>query len=306
MSVRTFYKDLVKAVICLASLALYSEGHAQQVVPLYKGKPPGNLSTDNKEQFVRPEKGRPSIINVTQPTITVYLPEHPNAAGTSVVICPGGGYLRLTIEDGGYDVAKNLAAAGIAAFVLKYRTWRDSTFIAYRDLPMQDLQQAFSIIRANAAQWKIDTSHIGVLGFSAGGHLAAMGSVSTRGFRPAFTWLAYPVVSFTDSLVSRTLKSRSTLLGNSITQQDKEAYSPELHVTVATPPAFIVHAADDSTSLVGNSIVYYKALLAKRVPAQMTLYQKGGHGFAQYNAAQDENWLPAAIKWLRLNGFYKQ
>jgi acetyl esterase/lipase len=306
MSVRTFLTILVKATICLALLATYSNGYSQQVIPLYKGKPPGNISTDNKEQFVRPEKGRPSIINVTQPTLTVYLPDHPDAAKASVVICPGGGYLRLTIEDGGYEVAKNLAAAGIAAFVLKYRTWRDSTFISYRDLPMQDLQQAFTIIKAHAAEWKIDTARIGVLGFSAGGHLAAMGSVAGTGSRPAFTWLAYPVISFTDSLVSRTLKSRSTLLGNNITQQDKEAWSPELHVTASTPPAFIVHAADDSTSLVGNSIAYYKALLAKKVPAQMLLYQKGGHGFAQYNAAQDDNWLPAAIKWLRLNGFYKQ
>ncbi len=305
MSVRTL-KEFLKMSLCLVLFIMNSRGYAQQVIHLYTGQPPGNITHENREKFVRPEKGRPSITNVTDPTLTVFLPEHPNAAGTSVIICPGGGYLKLTIEDGGYEVARSFAAAGIAAFVLKYRTWQDSAFISYRDIPMQDLQRAFTIIRAHANQWKIDTAHTGVLGFSAGGHLAAMASVNSHGIRPAFTLLAYPVISFTDSLVSPTLKSRSTLLGSNISKLDKEDYSPELHVTVATPPAFIVHAEDDSTSLVGNSIAYYKALLAKRVPAQMLLYQKGGHGFAQYNAAQDENWLPAAIKWLALNGFYKK
>ena len=287
-------------------MVVCNTGYAQRVIPLYSSKPPGNITNEDREKFVRPEKGRPSVINVTNPTLTIYLPANPNTVHAAIVICPGGGYLRLTIEDGGYDVAKNLAAAGIATFVLKYRTWQDSAFTSYRDIPMQDLQKAFRIIRDNAVALKIDTTRVGVLGFSAGGHLAAMASVSTSGIKPAFTLLAYPVISFTDSLVSRTLKSRSTLLTDNITQQDKETYSPELHVTATTPPAFIVQAEDDSTSLVGNSLVYYRALVAKRIPAQLLLYQKGGHGFAQYNAAQDEDWLPAAIKWMALNGFYQR
>lgn len=278
---------------------------AQEVIPLYKGAIPGNLNVADKETFLHPQTGRPSVINVTNPTLTVFVPEHQNASHSAVIICPGGGYVRLTIEDGGYEAAKTFAAAGITAFVLKYRTWKDSTFSNYRDIPLQDLEQALSIVHNVAAKWNIDPNHIGLLGFSAGGHLVTMGATSEKGIKPAFTILAYPVISFTDSLVSKTLKSRNTLLGNNFTQKDKETFSPELHISSTTPPAFLVHAEDDSTSMVNNSIVYYRALLANKVHAQLQIYQKGGHGFAMYNKAQDEYWFPAALKWLELNNFYK-
>jgi acetyl esterase/lipase len=133
-----------------------------------------------------------------------------------------------------------------------------------------------------------------------------MGATSKTGIKTAFTILAYPVISFTDSLVSPTLKSRSSLLGKKITEEDKVLYSPELQVSASTPPAFLVHAQDDSTSWVGNSIAYYKALTAQKISGQLLIYPKGGHGFAMYNKAMEESWLPQAIKWLRLNGFYKQ
>jgi acetyl esterase/lipase/lysophospholipase L1-like esterase len=295
----------LKLIIAFLLCVLVNSTNAQEVISLYDGNAPGNLSVEDRESFNRPANGRPSVVNVTKPTITVFLPQHPNASRAAVVICPGGGYLRLTIEDGGYDVAKELAQSGIAAIVLKYRTWRDSAYVSYRDLPVQDYQQAMKIIRANASKWNIDVKTIGVMGFSAGGHLASMVSVANNEFKPAFSILAYPVVSFTDSLVSKTLKSRQTLLGNNLTNAEKEFYSPELHVTASTPSAFIVHAQDDSTSLVNNSIQYYRALLKNKVPAEILLYQKGGHGFASYNKAEDHRWLPSAIKWLALNGFYQ-
>lgn len=281
-------------------------GHSQQVLPLYTGNVPGNLPVADREGYSRTAAGRSSLVNVTNPTITVFLPQIPNALHPAVIICPGGGYLRLTIEDGGYDVAKQLAQAGIAAIVLKYRTWRDSAYTSYRDLPMQDYQQAIRVIKKNAAAWNIDVLKLGVMGFSAGGHLAAMASVKNNEFTPAFSILAYPVISFTDSLVSRVLKSRSALLGEPISNAEKELYSPELHVNSLTPPAFLVHAEDDSTSLVNNSITYYRALLRNRVAAKMLLYQKGGHGFAAYNKAETDNWIPSAIKWLTLNGFLSE
>ena len=294
-------KLLIPFWFLLASFTL----SAQEVIPLYEGKIPGNISERDNEEAVKPSSGRPSLINVTRPAISVFLPAKQNAARSAVIICPGGGYVRLTIEDGGYDVARTLAASGITAFVLKYRTWQDSVFSQYRDLPFQDLQQALNIVYANARKWNIDTTKIGLLGFSAGGHLAAMGATSVLGRKTAFTILAYPVISFTDSLVSSTLRSRSSLLGKNFSSEDKLLYSPELHVSSSTPPAFLVHAQDDSTSLVGNSIAYYKALVAKKIPAQILVYQKGGHGFALHNKAMDERWMPAAIKWLGLNGFYQ-
>lgn len=271
---------------------------------MYTGLPPGSLPVKENEIFSRPANGRPTVRNVTRPTLSVFLPARQNASRPAVIVCPGGGYLNLSIEDGGYEVAKELAAAGITAFVLKYRTWRDSAYQDYKQAPMQDLQQAMKIVYAGAGRWNIDTLHVGLLGFSAGGHLVASAATAQTGIRPAFTILVYPVISFADSLTARTSKTRSTLLGAQPNEEEKEAYSPELHVTRTTPPAFLIQAEDDSTSLVGNSLVYYKALVANRVAAQLLLYQKGGHGFALYNKAQNEYWMPSALKWLRLNGFY--
>ena len=295
----------MKTVVAVIAFLIIGCAQAQQVIPLYSGKIPGNISDIDHEKSLTPEKGRPSVVNVSHPALIAYLPKTPNELRPAVIICPGGGYVRLTIEDGGYDVAKSLADSGVAAFVLKYRTWQDSMFTNYRNLPFNDLQQALSLVYSRAAEWNIDTTRIGLLGFSAGGHLAAMGATSKTGKRTAFTMLAYPVISFTDSLVSPTLKSRSSLLGKNITEEDKVQYSPELQVSATTPPAFLVHAQDDSTSWVGNSIAYYKALTAKKITGELTIYPKGGHGFAIYNKAMGESWLPQALKWLSLNGFYK-
>ena len=287
-------------------MTLWVNSRAQQVIPLYTGTAPGTVATDNREVFSRPAGSRPFVANVTTPTLTVFVPAKQDAAHAAIIICPGGGYSRLSIEDGGYEAARLLADSGITAFVLKYRTWRDSAYTDYRYIPLEDLQQAMQLVHSMAIKMSIDTGRIGLLGFSAGGHLAAMAATAPAGIRPAFTLLAYPVISFTDSLTSRTSGSRRTLLGGHITPADKTAFSPELHVTGATPPAFIVQAEDDSTSLVGNSLAYYQALVAKKVPAQLLLYQKGGHGFALHNKVQDEYWMPAALRWLALNGFYKK
>ena len=295
----------MKIVLSILTIVLFSYVQAQQVLPLYDGQIPGNTSTVDKEKAEKPEKGRPSVVNVSHPSLIAFLPKVPNESKAAVIICPGGGYVRLTIEDGGYEVAKALADSGIAAFVLKYRTWQDSMFTSYRDLPFNDLQRALNIVYSRAGEWNIDTTKIGLLGFSAGGHLAAMGATANTGKRTAFTILAYPVISFTDSLVSPGLRSRTSLLGKNYSQEDKLTYSPELQVSNTTPPAFLVHAQDDSTSWVGNSIAYYKALTAKKISGQLLIYPKGGHGFAMYNKAMGETWLPQAMKWLRLNGFYK-
>jgi acetyl esterase/lipase len=293
-----------RLLVLLTGCVLMVDVYAQTVMKLYNYIPPGNLVVDDRETSSRSAAGRPSLVNVTDPGISVFAAVNPNALHPAVIICPGGGYLRLTIEDGGYDIAKQLAQAGITAIVLKYRTWRDSAYTSYRDLPLQDFRQALRLVKANAIEWHIDTTKIGVMGLSAGGHLAAMASVAEDVYKPAFSLLAYPVISFTDSLVSKTLKSRATLLGEKITNAEKELYSPELHVTHNTAPAFIVHAQDDSTSMVNNSVQYYLALLRNHVSSELFLYQRGGHGFASYNKAEDSNWIPLAIKWLALNGFY--
>ena len=299
---------MLKRILVVLTILLNLSCKAQQVIPLYTGTAPGSLPVADIETSSKSSggNGRAFTINVTHPSITVYLPKKINAAGTAVIICPGGGYNRLSIEDGGYEAGKALAEEGIAAIVLKYRTWRDSVYTDFKKVPLQDLQQAINLVYSNAAKWNIDTAHIGLVGFSAGGHLAAMAATTFEKRKPSFTVLVYPVISFLDSLTSATSTSRSNLLGKNIREEDKINYSPELHITNATPPAFIVHAEDDKTSLVGNSIAYYNGLIANKISAQLLLYQKGGHGFALYNKAEDKYWMPEAIKWLTQNGFYKK
>jgi acetyl esterase/lipase len=300
---------MFKRSILLSVLFILFSCKAQQVLPLYKGAAPGLLAgVADKEVSAKSAAGnqRTFVTNVTVPTITVYLPKKQNAARSAVIVCPGGGYSRLSIEDGGYEAAEVLADSGIVAIVLKYRTWRDSAYTDYRKVPLQDLQQAMNMMYESAVKWNIDTSRIGILGFSAGGHLTAMAATSFTTHRPAFTLLAYPVISFMDSLTSRTSGSRGNLLGKRISIEEKIAYSPELHISGSTPPSFIVHAKDDSTSLVGNSIAYYNGLIANKISAKLVLYEKGGHGFALYNKAENAWWMPAAISWMIGKGFYKR
>lgn len=299
---------LLKCKILFFVVSLSLAGKAQQVIPLYAGTAPGSLPVADKEVFTKSTRGnqRSFVSNVTRPTLTVFLPKKMNPAGTAVIICPGGGYSRLSIVDGGYEAAQAFADSGVVAVVLKYRTTQDSAYTDYKNVPLMDLQQAMQVVMERADKWKIDTTHIGILGFSAGGHLTAMAATTANTRRPAFTILLYPVISFLDSLTSKTSNSRSNLLGKKISNEEKIRYSPELHITASTPPAFIVHAGDDSTSYVGNSIAYYNGLTKNKVPAQLLLYQRGGHGFAMYNKEQDEYWLPAATRWLTLNGFYKR
>lgn len=299
---------MLKRIIFLLIILCNLSCKAQQVIALYTGTAPGSLPVEDNESSSKSTSGngRFFVTNVTRPTLTVYLPKKTNASGTAVIICPGGGYNRLSIEDGGYEAAKVLADAGISAFVLKYRTQRDSAYTDFSKVPLMDLKQAIDIVYNNAVKWNIDTSHLGILGFSAGGHLTTMAATTFEIRKPAFTLLIYPVISFLDSLTSKTSSSRGNLLGKHITPEDKIKYSPELHITNATPPAFIVHAEDDKTSLVGNSIAYYNGLLNKKIAAELLLYKKGGHGFALYNKEEDKYWMPQALSWLALYGFYKQ
>ncbi len=299
---------MLKRVLLLLFVLSNLSCKAQQVISLYTGTPPGALPVEDRESSSKPSSGngRAFVINVTNPTLTVYLPKKNNPSRTAVIICPGGGYARLSIEDGGYEAGKALAEEGITAIVLKYRTWRDSVYNDFKKIPLEDLQQALNIVYTNAKKWDIDTTHIGILGFSAGGHLTAMAATTFEKRKPAFTLLIYPVISFLDSLTSNTSNSRSNLLGKNIREEDKITYSPELHITNTTPPGFIVHAEDDKTSLVGNSIAYYKGLVSNKISAELLLYKKGGHGFALYNKAEDKYWLPDAIRWLAQVGFYKK
>jgi len=291
----------MKRIVAMISASLLASAlSAQESIVLYD-KVPGGKSASIKENSDT-TKGIVRIKNVFQPTLTVYRPEPALANGTAVVICPGGGYSMLAASHEGSDVAKRLAGWGITAFVLKYRLPDDVIMTDKTIGPLQDAQRALQIVRQRAGDWNIDTARVGIMGFSAGGHLAS--TASTHFATPVidaagFSILIYPVISFTDSLMHK--GSRDRLLGTDLSPARIQAYSNEQQVHADTPPAFLIHAADDKTVPVGNSVAYYQALIANKVPAEMHLYQNGGHGFGLNNKTTADQWPERLQNWLLAN-----
>lgn len=201
----------------------------------------------------------------------VYLPKAPN--GQAIVICPGGGYGGLAMGHEGSMVAKWLNERGIAGIVLRYRLPRERVTV-----PLDDARTALLLVRARAAEWGIDPAKVGVMGFSAGGHLAATAlTLLPAGERPDFGVLFYPVITMTDPVMHG--GSRANLMGRLPDQQTKERYSPELHVAADTPPMFFALSADDRGVKPRNSTMLFDVLTAARVPVEMHVYPTGGHGW---------------------------
>jgi len=280
---------------------------AQTIIPLYE-KVPNSIPSINKEEGVITD-GILRVSKVSIPTLAMYTPAAINDKHAAIIICPGGGYARLAASHEGSDVAKVFNDWGITAFVLKYRLPDDTIMIDRSIGPLQDAQRAIQLLRENAANWNIDPNRIGIMGFSAGGHLASTASThfnkpvidnpNNVSLRPDFSILLYPVISFTDSLAH--MGSRANLIGRN-TEKVIE-YSNELQVTSQTPPAFLVHAGDDKTVKVENSIRYYLALQKNNVPAEMHIYPKGGHGFGMNNKTTTDKWMERLKSWLQSNGW---
>ena len=272
---------------------------AQEIIPLYDAAIPNSkvAPADYKESF-----GGGMFRNVTSPTLEIYLPEKGKETGTAVVICPGGGYSVVVYQGEGVSNAKELAKNGIAAFVLKYRLPVDAIMTDKSTGPLQDAQQAIKLVRENAVKWNIDPAKIGIMGFSAGGHLAS--TVATHfekalinnpkgtSLRPDFQVVVYPVISMQQALTHR--DSRKQLLGEQPSQQLVDLFSNELQVKENTPPAYITHAADDNVVDVDNSINYFEALRRHKVPVEMHIYPKGGHGFIFGR----RGWMTSLLEWI--------
>jgi acetyl esterase/lipase len=273
---------------------------AQEIINLYPGDIPNSKSSDIKEI-----ERSGMFSGVTKPTLEIYLPEKKNNTGAAVVICPGGGYAVVVYQAEGIKTAKEFAKNGVAAFVLKYRLPSDSTMIEKKIGPLQDAQQAIKVVRENASKWGIDTNKVGIMGFSAGGHLASTEATHYRkalienndniNLRPDFQILVYPVISMEDSLTH--LDSRTNLLGENPSKEMIEEFSNELHVDNNTPPAYITQAGDDKTVDVDNSIVYYEKLRHHKVAAELHLYPHGGHGFVLFQKTED--WMAPIFKWMK-------
>ncbi|HTQ66372.1 MAG TPA: alpha/beta hydrolase [Puia sp.] len=288
------------------------ESIAQKSIPLYNGPIPNSKPVKNEEKSEIDPKSHILIISkVTQPTLTIFLPPKEKANGTAVVICPGGGYSIVAAGHEGYDVAKKLNEWGVAAFVLKYRIPDDHSMSNKEIGPLQDAQRALQLVREKAKEWNIDSHRVGIMGFSAGGHLASTAGThfthvvidnkNKTDLRPDFMILVYPVISFTDSIGH--LGSRNNLIGKNPSQEKIEEYSNELQVTPNTPPSFLVHAKDDDGVKVQNSIYFYEALKKNNVPAEIYLYEKGGHGFGMNNSTSDVKWMDLVKQWMIKNGW---
>lgn len=274
--------------------------NAQEIINLYSDSIPNAKATTIKEVY-----GNGMYRSVTSPTLEIYLPVKEKASGAAVVVCPGGGYSVVVYQGEGISAAKEFVKKGIAAFVLKYRLPDDSTMQDKKIGPLQDAQQAIKVVRENAAKWNIDPNKIGIMGFSAGGHLASTEAThykkaliennNNTNLRPDFQILIYPVVTMQDSLTHA--DSRAKLLGKSPSKQMIDDFSNELRVAENTPPAYITHAADDNVVDVDNSINYFEALRHKKVNAEMHIYPKGGHGFI----FRQPGWMESVFLWMKNN-----
>lgn len=282
----------------------------REVIPLYPGAIPNAIDAPDEESVRDASAKNTFKFKISRPTLSIYLPDPQRANGTAVIICPGGGYTGLSIVKEGSEVAEAFNKMGVAAFVLKYRTPSDRHMVDKTTGPLQDAQQALRLVRRNAEKWRIDPDRVGIVGFSAGGHLASTAgthferpAVTTwekDNLRPDFMVLAYPVVSFTEKLTH--LGSRTNLLGPKPPETLIRRYSSELQVTAQTPPVFLVHAGDDRAVPVGNSIAFYQALHARGIPAQLIVYPEGGHGFGLHNPTTSDNWIERCRDWLASQG----
>ena len=280
-----------------------------QYQPLYKTIP-NNIPTKNQE-LESSNAGILIIEKVSIPTYQYFRVANDNQKRPCVIICPGGGYAILAAGHEGSDVAKYFNSIGVNALVLKYRIPNNANQIDKTIAPLQDAQQTILLARTNAGIWGIDENKIGIMGFSAGGHLAA--SLATHyndvkidnptkvSLRPDFQILIYPVISFGPEGHEG---SRINLIGNANDEKTKNAiayFSSEKQITKEAPPAFLVHSKDDDVVPVANATYYYDNLKALKVSAELYLYEKGGHGYGMKNPTSEIIWTSVMKTWMQKN-----
>jgi acetyl esterase/lipase len=298
---------MIRSFFILLFFTLVSESSGQQEIPLYIGSIPNSKDPVDEQGIIYNKEADNLIYNVSEPTISVFLPSKDKANGTAVIVCPGGGYHVLVIGREGRDIAREFNTLGIAAFVLKYRLPDDRIMKDKSIGPLQDAQRAMQLIRERASEWNIDPHKIGIMGFSAGGHLASTAAThfenslieNKKGtsLRPDFMMLVYPVISLSDSIGH--IGSREYLLGINPSEKEIRFFSNELHVDKSTPPAFLILAGDDSVVKPENSMIFYDALKKNGVPAEMYIYESGEHGFL--NQPPFDEWFGRCCFWMKSN-----
>jgi acetyl esterase/lipase len=307
MSARPFTMRLIILIALTAVAALAVR--AQDLIPLWpEGGMPNSKGLPLKDSIFNER-----IYRVGVPKLRAFLPSSQENKKSAVIICPGGGYERLAYVISGLQLAKWFNTMGVSAFVLDYRL-PNSPDLKQREIgPLQDAQRAMRIVRAHAARWGIDPGKIGVLGTSAGGHLASMlgtrtddvsaigDSLDKVSFAPDFMILVSPVISMG---VYAHVGSRNNLLGANASKELVDKYSNELKVTSTTPPSFIVHAFNDKSVSVRNSLMFYQALVEKNVSSSLHVFPQGGHSIAlRNNPGSAELWTTLCEAWMDEMGF---
>ena len=299
-------RGVIFLIVIAASMSLYGQDYRR---PLYEGVIPNSKPAGTSEKIDKTDITR--ISNVQVPDIAVYLPTKRFATGQAVVICPGGGYGGLSYDLEGTDVARYFNSIGIAGIILKYRLPSPDCCVEPHKAPLMDAQRAMRLVRDDARRWNIDPRKVGVMGFSAGGHLAstlgthfdygnssAQDPVERLSCRPDFMILFYPVITFTDA--ARHTGSRKALLGDNPHKDLILYYSNELQVKPDTPRAFFVHANNDDAVPVENTLLMYQALRKNNIPTELHILSEGGHGFGL--ALGNEHvagWMDSLKLWLR-------
>ncbi|MET3601611.1 alpha/beta hydrolase [Martelella mangrovi] len=290
----------------------------EQVISLWNGRPAGTPDTlepyivERSKDLFRADR---ALMGIADPSLTVILPEHPN--GTSLIVAPGGSYRRVVLDKEGIEIGKVLANEGVTTFLLAYRLPGEG-HEAGPDVTLADGQRAVRLVRAHAEEWGLEPDRIGILGFSAAGHLAAsvataydreayapVDAADSLSARPDFTVLVYPVVTMEDPYAHA--GSREALLGKEPTAEDEALYSPERHVTAQTPQTFMVLADNDPSVPSQNAIDFYLALHQAGVPAELHVFSDGRHGFGIRKAADQgmpvAGWPALLGDWMRYNHF---
>ncbi|PJJ07804.1 acetyl esterase/lipase [Flavobacterium sp. 1] len=295
-------------ILMFFMLIVFGNSFSQsKAIELWNGKVPGAIHNDKFKQTIDTASGWVDKHSIVNPYLDAYPASKEKSNGTAVVICPGGAYAGMAVKHEGSQVAKWLNDLGITAFVLKYRLPDDNIMENKSIGPMQDGQRAIRIVRNRAKEWGIDPNKIGIMGFSAGGHLAS--TLSTHfnekvyqpedltSARPDFSILIYPVISMKDDITH--WGSRENLLGKSPSAEQIAHFSNELQVNSETPPAFMVHSLDDDAVPVQNSINYALAMHKFKIPCELHIYQSGGHGYGLGRSKNTESsWPEACRKWL--------
>lgn len=289
-------------LLVLLFSSAFSSVFAQDInLPLWPEGIPNSQPSTEKE--VADAGGILWITQVQEPEIQVFLPPGNIATGQALLICPGGGYQGLAFDWEGTQIAKWLNTKGIAGIVLKYRLPSSASVKVSYEAPLQDAKKAMRMIRSHAEDWNIAKDEVGVIGFSAGGHLAStlgnhFENEESQASRPDFMALIYPVISMKNDLTHQ--GSRTALLGKNPEEDLVKSFSNETRVSEKTPPTFLIHATDDEAVPVENSLAFYTALKSNDIPVEMHIYPEGGHGFSLGTDNEVlQSWPELFYTWLK-------